>query len=68
MRFDGQFERDYAAGPFETGMKRFCVHSKLEYLGMYSVRDIDGIKDFQTESAITGAREFALGLLKGDIG
>ena len=54
----------YAAEPFETGIKRLCEHSKLEYTGMYSVRDKRGLASFQTEDAIAGAKDFALRLLE----
>ena len=57
------YDAEYGAGPFETGIKRLCEHSKLEYMGMYSVRDEDDIVSFQTEDAINGAREFARKLL-----
>lgn len=53
------YEGDYATGPFETGIKRFCDHSRLEYVGMYSVQDTDNIASFQTEKAKMGARKFA---------
>lgn len=49
----------YAAEPFETGIKRLCEHSKLDYLGMYSVRDEDDLASFQTAEAIYGAKRFA---------
>lgn len=53
------YEAEYGAGPFETGIKRLCEHSHLTYSGMYSVRDIDDLASFQTEEAVSGAREFA---------
>lgn len=53
------YEGDYATGPFETGVQRLCVHSNLEYIGMYSVQDEDDLASFQTEEAKAGAREFA---------
>lgn len=37
------YDREYGAGPFETGIKRLCEHSKLKYMGMYSVRDEDDL-------------------------
>ena len=49
----------YATEPFETGIVRLCKHSGLDYLGMYSVRDEDNLASFQTESAVSGARDFA---------
>lgn len=57
------YDREYAASPFETGIKRLCEHSGLEYLGMYSVRDEDDLASFQTEQAVNGARAFARKLL-----
>ncbi|HOQ75337.1 MAG TPA: flavodoxin family protein [Thermoclostridium sp.] len=57
------YERGYATGPFETGIKRFCKHSNLKYMGMFSVRDEDDLASFQTESAVNGARAFARMLL-----
>ncbi len=57
------YDAEYGAGPFETGIKRLCEHSKLEYKGMYSVRDIDDLASFQTEDAKHGAEVFARQLL-----
>ena len=37
------YDADYGAEPFETGVKRLCEHSNLNYTGMYSVRDEDGL-------------------------
>ncbi len=56
-------EREHGAGPFERGIQNLCSHSKLEYAGMYSVRDLDNKASFQTPEAIAGAREFAHKLL-----
>ena len=61
------YDADYGAEPFETGIKRLCEHSSLEYMGMYSVRDENNLASFKTEAAIAGAREFALQLLKGQV-
>jgi multimeric flavodoxin WrbA len=58
------YEAEYGASPFETGIKRLCEHSNLEYLGMYSARDIDDLASFQTQDAINGARLFARKLLE----
>lgn len=60
------YDAEYGAGLFETGIKRLCEHSNLEYIGMYSVRDEDddgGMISFQTEDAMNGARIFARKLL-----
>ena len=53
------YDREYAAEPFETGVRRLCEHSKLEYLGMYSVRDEDDLASFKTKEAVSGAKAFA---------
>ncbi len=53
------YEREYATEPFEIGIKRLCEHSKLQYLGMYSVRDEDNKASFQTVQAQEGAKAFA---------
>ena len=58
------YDEDYGAGPFKTGIERLCEHSKLNFMGMYSVRDIDGLKDFQSKEAIDGAKQFARHVLK----
>lgn len=58
------YDAEYGAGPFETGIKRLCEHSKLRYCGMYSVRDEDDLASFQTDEAMQGTRDFALSLLK----
>jgi multimeric flavodoxin WrbA len=59
------YDTEYGAGPFETGIKRLCEHSNLEYMGMYSVRDEDDLASFQTKEAMTGARKFARKLMIG---
>lgn len=53
------YDSQYGAGPFETGIKHLCEHSNLEFIGMYSVRDVDNKASFQTPEAVSGAREFA---------
>ena len=58
------YEAEDANGPFEYGIKRLCEHSHWNYLGLYSVRDIDGIPDMQTPEAVEGARRFAEELFK----
>lgn len=58
------YEGAYATEPFETGVKRLCVHSNLTYAGMYSVQDEDNIASFRTQEAIAGAKAFAQKLLE----
>lgn len=57
------YEGAYATDPFETGIRRLCLHSNLEYAGLYSVQDEDDLASFRTEQAIAGAKAFARSLL-----
>ena len=57
------YDLDYGAGLLDEGLRRWCKHSGLPYLGMYAVRDEDNLASFQTEAAIAGAREFAQKIL-----
>lgn len=57
------YDRAYGADPFEMGIKRLCEHSKLNYFGMYSVRDENDLASFQTPDAISGAKSFAQSLV-----
>ena len=52
----------YATDPFEMGVQRLCKHSKLQYVGLYSVQDEDDLASFQTAEAVAGAKAFARGL------
>lgn len=58
------YDAQYAASPFETGVKRLCEHSKLDYMGMYSVRDENDLASFQTAEAVAGAEGFARTLMQ----
>lgn len=58
------YEAKYATEPFETGIIRLCQHSRLRYMGMYSLRDEDDLASFQTKEAIQGARDFAKRLIE----
>jgi len=58
------YKAAYACDPFEIGIQRLCKHSKLNYLGLYSVRDEDNIVSFQTTAAKDGARAFAAALVE----
>lgn len=57
------YDAAYATEPFETGIKRLCEHSHLQYIGMYSVRDTDDLASFQTKEAVEGAKQFAKKIL-----
>ncbi|HEY5467274.1 MAG TPA: hypothetical protein VIL27_09605 [Clostridia bacterium] len=50
---------DYGTSPFEVGIQRLSEHSRLDYIGMLAVRDIDDQASFQTPEAIATARKFA---------
>ena len=47
------------AGEFEQGMKRFCKHSKLDFVGMLAVRDEGYHTEFMNEQKAEEARRFA---------
>ena len=49
---------------FEEGIKRFCRHSKLEYLGMICEQNKGYQLAFMDEEKTKHAKEFAEGLLK----
>ena len=57
------YDAAYAADPFVIGIQRMCEHYHMQYDGMYSVRDVDDLKSFQTKQAVSGAKEFARYLL-----
>ena len=57
------YHLDYGAGLLDEGLRRWCKHSGLPYLGMYAARDEDNLASFQTEEAVAGARAFALKVL-----
>lgn len=57
------YEGAYATDPFEMGVQRLCKHSKLNYLGLYSVQDEDDLASFRTKEAVEGAKAFARKLL-----
>lgn len=56
------YDQEYATLPFATGMRRLCEHSRLQYVGMHSVRDEEDLRSFQTPEARNGAMEFARGI------
>lgn len=57
------YDTPYATEAFELGIKHLCQHSKLNYIGMYSVEDTDDLASFQTAEAIQGAKAFAKSVL-----
>ena len=55
-------------GLLDGVFRQWSAHSGLAYLGMYAVQDKKGLASFQTEEAITGARQFARSFIKNDVG
>ncbi len=49
-------------GLFEGGMKHYCKHSQLVYMGMFAARDRGYNTPFVTDEKVAGAREFAIRL------
>lgn len=51
---------------FEEGIKRYCKHSRLQYLGMCVARDLGYNESFISEDKIELAKQFALTLIKSE--
>ena len=47
------------AGLWEEGLKLFCRHSELEYMGLFCRRDRGGMEPFLNEEREQAARDFA---------
>ena len=60
------YESDYATEPFELGIKRLCIHSKLKYVGICSVQDTDNTASFKTEEAKECVKTFARKFLENN--
>ena len=50
---------------FEEGVKRYCKHSSLVYLGMLAIRDMGYRTEFLDSGKIQQARDFAQKLISG---
>ena len=48
---------------FEEGIKRYCRHSKLQYMGMLCERHMGYQTEFMDDEKAVRAKEFAEGLL-----
>ena len=57
------YEPEKGADLFEEGMKRYCKHSQLQYIGMCVARDLGYKAVFVSDDKIKMAREFALKML-----
>lgn len=55
------YDFDYAISPFEDGIKRFCEHFKISYVGKAAVQKNagDDVEKFETEESKKVARDFA---------
>lgn len=58
------YRPEKAADLFEEGMKRYCKHSKLEYLGMLAERSLGYNHDFMNTDKKKNAEEFAKKIYK----
>lgn len=52
---------------FEEGIRRYCAHSQLSYIGVLSERDLSYSKDFMSEEKAEHARLFARKLINGEV-
>lgn len=55
------YDLAYGVGPFEDGIKRFCEHFKMEYIGKAAVQRVegDGVSKSETDPAKKLAVDFA---------
>ncbi len=52
---------------FEEGIKRYCKHSQLKYIGMLAERDFGYKSTFITNDKIEHSRLFARKLISGKV-
>jgi multimeric flavodoxin WrbA len=50
---------EYAAGPFEESLMRYCKHSRLKYIGKLGIRDKGSVERSIDETAVAQARGLA---------
>lgn len=53
------YPAEEGAGLWEEGLKRFCRHGKLEYMGMFCRRDWGKREPFMNEDRTQAVRDFA---------
>ncbi|BCN29001.1 flavodoxin family protein [Anaeromicropila herbilytica] len=55
------YDLEYGISPFEDGIKRFCEHFKIKYIGKAAVqrKDSDELEKFETEDLKKTAVDFA---------
>lgn len=61
------YRPESGADLFEEGIKRYCKHSKLKYIGMLAERDLGYKSIFITEDKIDHSRSFARKLISNRI-
>ena len=57
------YKPEKGADLFEEGMKRYCKHSELQYLGMLAERDLGYASAFMTPDKIAHSKAFAAQLM-----
>lgn len=57
------YRPEHGVDLFEEGIKRYCKHSKLDYVGMLAERDLGYASVFITEGKIARAKAFAQKLM-----
>lgn len=58
------YKPEKGAGLFEEGIKRYCKHSQLQYIGMCAARDLGYKTTFITDDKMEMAKAFALKILE----
>ena len=60
------YRPENGADLFEEGIKRYCKHSQLEYVGMLAARDLGYKSVFITDDKIENAKSFARRLISNE--
>ena len=60
------YDLEYGISPFEDGIKRFCEHFKIEYIGKAAVQraEEDGVSKFETDDSKKIAVDFAKKIIR----
>lgn len=61
------YRPEKGADLFEEGIKRYCSHSKLHYLGMLSERDLGYKTEFMSDDKAEHTRSFARKLINSEV-
>ncbi|KAF5035861.1 NADPH-dependent FMN reductase [anaerobic digester metagenome] len=61
------YRTEKGADLFEEGIKRYCAHSQLNYLGMLSERDLGYKTEFMSDDKAEHARSFARKLIDNEV-